>query len=503
MSSKRARFDASAQLPTTDTPSEKKATTPMAIAMSHIEDHLSSLRTEFASILTKYAADVLKAKVTAYLKKRTLGRMETDETVVPRSARVKFDLTSKYKQVEISEEFITLKDATAKLVTAFQSNLKSKIVDTAKLDIKFCEQAHQKELAKALRLATKAFLIAESQDSSDTDVDKMVNTILDRHHEELLKNTRPTATLDAFRTIYKEVNMVGMLPAPIAPTLAPAAANAAAQQVDTDQGSSLALQGMLGDDVRGARLQPAQPAPAHQPLQPTRPSKSEIAITKLFRTFDSIFVVPFKIYRDTTERSDIDLKLKKFSTETTLVQSTANAAMEVDEEPPATPALLRELISKLVLVKTPTLQKKIDQLEKKNRGARPGAPPTKKKNRPRPPRTLPRRPLAKTKTSHRKPTTKERTAARKGARTRKTNKAKTVKPTMPTTLPKTARKQVEKTNRTNQRKGSKGAPTKRTRARQVNPEADGTSLRVLLQPLIHYTTQCIFIFFFHAYMVLF
>ena len=129
---------------------------------------------------------------------------------------------------------------------------------------------------------------------------------------------------------------------------------------------------MLGDDVRGARLQPAQPAPAHQPLQPTRPSKSEIAITKLFRTFDSIFVVPFKIYSDTTERKDIDLKLKMFLTETTLVQSTGDAAMEVDEEPPATPALLREHISKLVLEKTSTLQKKIDQLEEKKEGPGPG-----------------------------------------------------------------------------------------------------------------------------------
>ena len=94
---------------------------------------------------------------------------------------------------------------------------------------------------------------------------------------------------------------------------------------------------------------------------------------KLYRTFDSIFVVPFKIYKDSTERNDVGLDLKKFATESVLIQSTSNAAMEIDEEAPATPALLRELVSKLVLEKTSSLQKKIDQLErKKTEGPGPG-----------------------------------------------------------------------------------------------------------------------------------
>ena len=94
----------------------------------------------------------------------------------------------------------------------------------------------------------------------------MVNTILDRHHEELLKNTQPTATLDAFRTIYKEVHMVATLPAPIASTAAQAAAKAAASQVDTDQGSSLALQGLLGAEYAGT---PSHATTVQQPQQPT------------------------------------------------------------------------------------------------------------------------------------------------------------------------------------------------------------------------------------------
>ena len=97
----------------------------------------SKIKKEFATILAKFALDILKAKVTSFQKQRTLGWMETNEAAIPRSARVKFDLTLKYKAVELSEEFITLKDLAANLVTVFQRDLKYKIVEATKLDIKF------------------------------------------------------------------------------------------------------------------------------------------------------------------------------------------------------------------------------------------------------------------------------------------------------------------------------------------------------------------------------
>lgn len=369
MSSKRARFDASAQLPATESQSEKKVSSPMAVATQQIRDHLASLRPEFATILEKFASVALKAKAEAYSKQRNISRMETDDTVIPRSARVKFDLTTKNKPVETSVEYITLKDETAKLVADFQSNLKAKIVASAKLDIKFLEQASRVELAKALRLATTAFLIADGHSHSATDTDRMVNTILDRHHEELLKTCQPV-TLEEFRTIYKETHGLADLPQPRAVVITAAAA-AAARPANFDREDSLALNfDLMGDGHPIA----ANVIAARTNTAPIQLDKTDKEVMKIFRTFHSIFVVPWKSYQDTMDRNDIGLELKKLSTSHFVEQATDDAAMEIDNEASADPTLLRELISKLVLEKTSVLQQKIDRLEKnKPRGQARGA----------------------------------------------------------------------------------------------------------------------------------
>ena len=380
MSAKRARFDPSAQLPASDNQADKKATSPMSVAMQHIRDHLSSLRPEFASILEKHASAALSAKAETYKKQRNLTKMETDETVIPRSARVKFDLTSKHKPVETSTEFVTLVEKTTELVAAFQSNLKTQIVAAAKLDIQFLEQEHRKELAKALRLSTKAFLIADSNSSGDADTDKMVNTILDRHHEELLKYCKPV-TLTEFRTLYMDTHGLGELPAPRALVAVAAAATTTRLYIaaaGTDPEDSLGLNDpeLMDRSVRFANA--GGPPP---PAQPVRIDQGDKEVMKIYRTLESIFVVPWKIYLDTTKRNDVGLELTRLSTMHFDKKATDDAAMAIDNEVSADQALLKELISKLVIEKTSALQQKLDKLEKNNpRGQARGASNQKEKS---------------------------------------------------------------------------------------------------------------------------
>ena len=280
MTTKRARFDPSAQLP-----AEGQAnayTSPMATATQHIRDHLLLLRPELTTILEKHASGVLKTRVEVFQKQRTFTGIETDDTLIPRSARVKFDLTTKFKPVEISPEFMALKDEAATLVADLQKNLKAKIVAASKLDTKFMEQAHRTELARAIRLSTTASLVAEGLGSSATDTDRMVNTILDRNHEELLKNCSPN-DLESFRTLYKETHGLTELPAPRA--LTTMAGTRASNTVTTDRGDSIALNyDLLGDGSRIDRAPDRAPA--------LMVSKADREIMKIIRLFDSIFVVP-------------------------------------------------------------------------------------------------------------------------------------------------------------------------------------------------------------------
>ena len=184
------------------------------------------------------------------------------------------------------------------------------------------------ELAKALRLATTAFLISDGLGSSLTDTDRMVNTILDRHHEQLLKNYQPV-TLEAFRLLYRETHTIESLPEPRAPTTA-----AAAPIANTHPEDSLAYNyDLLGT---GTRFTLAQPPTAPRPQQI---DKMDREVMKILRTFDSIFVVPWNLYTDTMTKNDIGLELKKLSTSHFTENATNDAAMEIDGEASADPVL--------------------------------------------------------------------------------------------------------------------------------------------------------------------
>ena len=117
------------------------------------------------------------------------------------------------------------------------------------------------------------------------------------------------------------------------------------------------------------------------PAAPLRIDKADREVTKIYRTFDSIFVVPWKIYENTTKNNDVGLELKKLSTTHFTEKATDDAAMVIDSEVSADQALLKELISKLVLEKTSALQQKVDKLEKNNsRGQQRGASNKKEKS---------------------------------------------------------------------------------------------------------------------------
>ena len=344
---KRTRFDATAQIGT-----ETKS--PLAIANAHIALHVSSLQPGIASILQTLGKDILVARKRIFDKYRQIHKMESDADYIPNSAKIDF-IPKVSKAMEQSGEYITLRDASLAATKAYQLQCKDFIVQALRIDTQSLNDALLRELAKAICLTAKAFLIADGKENLN--LQRLANTILDRHHEVLLSGL--AVTLQSFRNTYIEANGLTDLPDPIMPAYNLPHGNATAQY----EAAMVAHQAALAahDSVMLPPPEPPVPPPAHQPPQ-ADPAQEETA--RIFRTLESIFIRPWRLYLDSRSRNERALALKKLSTEVLTENATENAQMELDLEVPADRQQLQELIRKQADSANKKLSAQVKKLER-------------------------------------------------------------------------------------------------------------------------------------------
>jgi hypothetical protein len=317
---KRTRFNATAQA-TTLTASATELKSPLALADQQISRHVESLLPKIATIIKTSALSHIRLLVKIHHKRKQVSKMVTDEEFFPRSARLKFSLTVS-KEVEESPEFLALQQENESRVLVYKNGLKADVISAIKLEITATETSLKTDLAKSLCLISRAFLIADSH--TDLDPHRLVNTLLDRYHEPLLKNA--STTLAEFRRVYVEAHGLASLPNPV---LVP-------------------HHHML--------TQPGTPPPAQQ-------SNADQEIDKLHRALDATFLCPWEIYQDTSKRLAIDLELQKLSTSYFTEEATENAQMEVDNEAPADRQQLQELVRKQAQAENKKLVKELNLLK--------------------------------------------------------------------------------------------------------------------------------------------
>jgi hypothetical protein len=100
-----------------------------------------------------------------------------DLSIIPRSARVKFELKVS-KLMEQSNELQPLQDACTAVITETQAQLKAKIEAVTKLEINCLASDILKDLATAFYVATHASII--TSESSTLALHKMVVTLMKR-----------------------------------------------------------------------------------------------------------------------------------------------------------------------------------------------------------------------------------------------------------------------------------------------------------------------------------
>ena len=96
---KRVRIDPSA---TDGTP----RLSPLGEAEKHIQNHLVSLQPQLSSVLEKLGTQHLKTLVKYVNKQKQISRMETDDALIPRSARVAFSLNVMKKAEEPRSSYV-------------------------------------------------------------------------------------------------------------------------------------------------------------------------------------------------------------------------------------------------------------------------------------------------------------------------------------------------------------------------------------------------------------
>ena len=114
---KRLRFDSSVR-----SPEDQSTATPLASAKQTLEAHCASLQPQIAHLLSRLGKQHLTLLHQIWTRTRQAKKLEDDEQFIPRSARVKFALTTS-KLAETDAEYIRLRDNTTVLVENFQNYL--------------------------------------------------------------------------------------------------------------------------------------------------------------------------------------------------------------------------------------------------------------------------------------------------------------------------------------------------------------------------------------------
>lgn len=317
-SPKRVRFDASAAIPS------NSATTPMASARESLKSSVESLHPEIATILSRLATELLVIYHKLATKQNKVTQFETEESYIPISARCKFTLNCS-KLVEQDPEYIRLAGETKTLVDDFQKALRSKIFETTKLEVNHLLKEAQQVFVKNLRMAVKSLVLVE-RDFTSSQVDKIVTTLVALYGDKLLVHL--DLSQEEFSSLYKSLHQITTLPGPFI--------------------TAFPIE-QTGNATRPASTLPPQSVLTFFP--------------KLWRIVESSFISPFSMYRDIVTRNATSLELRKLNEEFFKEESTQEAAMEVDDEPPQDPKILKDLIKTDVDKATKKLTAEVQKLK--------------------------------------------------------------------------------------------------------------------------------------------
>ena len=276
---RRARID-----PIMATPGESFS--PLQTALQHVSSHTASLQPGLSGLLEEKGKEIITLRHKIYQKEFSLSKLEADASKIPRSARLKFELTAP-QSVQDEAEFKQLQEDSKGIVIEYQQKLKGNIIKGLKMTIKAMKMNLAEEYARALAQVISIYHVAQAvaPNCNHPTALKLIND----HRAAVLHEIE----CDDFEATYIKVNNVDNL------------------------------------------------------TPETRLLVNDRSI-EIARTIELIFSRPWDRYKTAHTDKQLVLTLQRHAKEITLQEKTEAATMIVDQELPTSREQLQELIAKQV-----------------------------------------------------------------------------------------------------------------------------------------------------------
>ena len=312
---KRVRFD-----PTAATvPENSRAANatpskvPKAAASAIVSAYTATLLQPLSSVMQTIGDKRIDLLHRHYNKASQLARLSSDESIIPRSCRLKFELSAEKSVTELPD-FIQLSADVLSDIEKMKAQLRLRIISALEIEVAFYRSTLGEHLAQVLHTATAAMLI--SNGDSAINVHRAVAHLLSSSGDELLKHSH--IEMGAFKTLYAKKHTLPAFPSMNVPVTTPQ--SNANSRYFTQQLTQQALQVIRIDEVPNLDL--------------------------ISRTIISILIAPYDAYLQQHRANDIELQMKKLIAEDLSVNATIDAQMEVEQEDSVSRALLNELVRK-------------------------------------------------------------------------------------------------------------------------------------------------------------
>jgi len=332
MRNKRVRVDPSA----TTIPDSTSAATaarlkvPKARASAAIAAHTATLLPQLSIILQNLGDTHLDLLHRYYNKSNQLRRMEPDDSIIPRSARLKFEL-SVPKSIEELPDFLTLKELCNSDIDNMKQSLRAHVISALKIEATFYTAELKAHLTTVIHTATAAMLIANG--NATVDAHRAVANLISAHHAELFKHV--LTNIEEFKRLYIKTHALPSFPSVNAANTPPPNANNNQSQY-------------FSQSIEAAPIVNAENIPQ---------------LDLIYRAICCLFISPFDNYLAQHRANQIELDLKKLVEEELTVAATATAQLEVEEEDSVSRVLLNELIQKETKKNTIKLSSEIESLK--------------------------------------------------------------------------------------------------------------------------------------------
>ena len=345
---KRVRIQSTNTNITTETGTMSRVKTPKALALACVQSHVASLHPQVHKIINIYGVQFIEIYHKIQQKSAQLSKMETNDTFIPRSARINFEFHVR-PEVEQSSDFTTIKSSTTELIKDFQQNLKSKIMETMRLDISYLQNKLNSTVCELVFYTSKAFHLLHNPTQINPPVTKTVALIINGFGDNLLKHCSVDKT--SFKALFVELF----------------------NDTSINQPHTIQIQAQSQNYVSNAS----------NPRNPYARQLSQLAATQenneSFQHTMSTVIPPFfdhlrsilektlvtsvDKYIDQVNANKAASQLEAFSTELLHEKSTADTAAQMDLSPSVTPQELEELIAKSTKKAVSDLSREIQSLK--------------------------------------------------------------------------------------------------------------------------------------------